>query len=73
LQVMKLLAREGMTMMVVTHEMGFAREVADVVAVMDGGVILESGPPERIFTQPREARTREFLQAVLNASQQGQA
>jgi len=40
---------------------------------MDGGVILESGPPERIFTQPREARTREFLQAVLNASQQGQA
>lgn len=68
LQVMKLLAREGMTMMVVTHEMGFARDVADVVAVMDGGVILESGPPEVIFTQPREARTREFLQAVLSAS-----
>lgn len=68
LQVMKLLAREGMTMMVVTHEMGFARDVADVVAVMDGGVILESGPPDVIFTQPREARTREFLQAVLSAS-----
>ncbi|HCQ49746.1 MAG TPA: amino acid ABC transporter ATP-binding protein [Achromobacter sp.] len=66
LQVMKLLAREGMTMMVVTHEMGFARDVADVVAVMDGGVILESGPPEVIFTEPREARTREFLQAVLS-------
>ena len=58
LQVMKLLAREGMTMMVVTHEMGFARDVADVVAVMDGGVILESGSPDVIFTQPREARTR---------------
>ncbi|OZI63746.1 amino acid ABC transporter ATP-binding protein [Bordetella genomosp. 1] len=68
LQVMKLLAREGMTMMVVTHEMGFARDVADVVAVMDGGAILESGPPEVIFSQPREPRTREFLQAVLNAS-----
>jgi len=73
LQVMKLLAKEGMTMMVVTHEMGFAREVADEVAVMDGGLILESGPPDLIFTQPREARTREFLQAVLNASQQAQA
>jgi len=69
LQVMKLLAREGMTMMVVTHEMGFARDVADVVAVMDGGVILESGTPEVIFSQPREPRTREFLQAVLNAGQ----
>ncbi|ANY16063.1 amino acid ABC transporter ATP-binding protein [Bordetella pseudohinzii] len=67
LQVMKLLAKEGMTMMVVTHEMGFAREVADVVAVMDGGVILESGPPETIFSQPREPRTREFLQAVLSS------
>ncbi|SIT32104.1 amino acid ABC transporter ATP-binding protein [Achromobacter sp. MFA1 R4] len=67
LQVMKLLAREGMTMMVVTHEMGFARDVADVVAVMDGGVILESGSPDVIFSAPREARTREFLQAVLSA------
>lgn len=73
LQVMKLLAREGMTMMVVTHEMGFARDVADVVAVMDGGVILESGAPEVIFSQPREARTREFLQAVLTAGQGGLA
>ncbi|MGW8305798.1 MAG: hypothetical protein ACWGIK_08260 [Achromobacter pulmonis] len=56
-------------MMIVTHEMGFARDVADVVAVMDGGVILESGAPEVIFSQPREARTREFLQAVLSAGQ----
>jgi len=71
LQVMKLLAKEGMTMMVVTHEMGFAREVADEVAVMDGGVILESGHPELIFTRPSEARTRAFLQAVLSTTQQG--
>jgi polar amino acid transport system ATP-binding protein len=66
LQVMKLLASEGMTMLVVTHEMGFAREVADVVVVMDGGGIVESGPPEQVFTQPREERTRSFLQAVLS-------
>ncbi|MGE5337273.1 MAG: amino acid ABC transporter ATP-binding protein [Gemmatimonadota bacterium] len=65
LQVMKDLAREGMTMMVVTHEMGFAREVADEVDVMDHGVMLESGPPDRIFDRPQHARTREFLQAVL--------
>ncbi|GAB1579369.1 amino acid ABC transporter ATP-binding protein [Bordetella petrii] len=73
LQVMKVLAKEGMTMMVVTHEMGFAREVADVVAVMDGGSIVESGPPDVIFTAPREPRTRAFLQAVLSASGQGAA
>ena len=65
LQVMKDLAREGMTMMVVTHEMGFAREVADAVAVMDHGVVLESGPPSQIFDDPRHPRTREFLHAVL--------
>jgi polar amino acid transport system ATP-binding protein len=64
LQVMKDLAREGMTMMVVTHEMGFAREVADTVSVMDHGVVLESGPPAQIFDAPRHPRTREFLQAV---------
>jgi polar amino acid transport system ATP-binding protein len=64
LQVMKDLAQEGMTMMVVTHEMGFAREVADVVSVMDHGVILESGPPAQVFDAPVHARTREFLQAV---------
>jgi polar amino acid transport system ATP-binding protein len=65
LQVMKLLASEGMTMMVVTHEMGFAREVADAVVVMDGGGIVESGPPATIFSQPTQERTRGFLQAVL--------
>ncbi len=65
LQVMKVLAREGMTMMVVTHEMDFAREVGDVVVVMDGGGIIESGPPATIFTQPSQERTRSFLQAVL--------
>ena len=65
LQVMKVLAREGMTMMVVTHEMDFAREVGDVVVVMDGGGIIESGPPATIFTNPAQERTRAFLQAVL--------
>jgi polar amino acid transport system ATP-binding protein len=65
LQVMKMLASEGMTMMVVTHEMDFAREVSDLVVVMDEGVIIEAGPPETIFTNPREDRTRLFLQAVL--------
>lgn len=66
LNVMKMLAREGMTMMVVTHEMGFARDMADKVVVMDGGVIIEEGTPDVIFTAPKEERTRAFLQAVLN-------
>ncbi|KAA8996744.1 amino acid ABC transporter ATP-binding protein [Affinibrenneria salicis] len=66
LQVMKLLAQEGMTMIVVTHEMGFAREVADVVVVMDGGGIVEAGPPQQIFGAPQNERTRRFLQAVLS-------
>ncbi|SFB68860.1 amino acid ABC transporter ATP-binding protein, PAAT family [Polaromonas sp. OV174] len=65
LQVMKMLASEGMTMMVVTHEMDFAREVGDVVVVMDGGGIIEAGAPETIFTNPSQERTRSFLQAVL--------
>jgi len=65
LKVMKMLAAEGMTMMVVTHEMGFAQEVADVVVVMDGGGIIEAGPPTQIFSAPTQPRTREFLQAVL--------
>ena len=64
LQVMKDLAAEGMTMMVVTHEMGFARQVADVVSVMDHGLVLESGPPAQVFDDPQHPRTREFLQAV---------
>ncbi|MDR5733864.1 amino acid ABC transporter ATP-binding protein [Caballeronia sp. LZ025] len=66
LQVMKLLASEGMTMLVVTHEMGFAKEVADVVVVMDGGEIVEAGPPAQIFSTPSQPRTRSFLQAVLS-------
>ena len=65
LQVMKMLASEGMTMMVVTHEMGFAKEVADVVVVMDGGGIIEAGDPNTIFSNPTKERTRSFLQAVL--------
>ena len=67
LQVMKVLAREGMTMMVVTHEMGFAREVADRVAVMDAGKIIEIGSPSEIFSAPNQPRTREFLQAIMTA------
>ena len=66
LQVMKALARDGMTMIVVTHEMGFAREVADVVMVMDAGQIIETGPPEQVFSNPQNLRTRSFLQAVIS-------
>lgn len=65
LQVMKELAEEGMTMVVVTHEMGFAREVADRVVVLDQGELIEEGPPEQIFSQPRHPRTRAFLSRVL--------
>lgn len=64
LKVMKELAMEGMTMVVVTHEMGFAREVADEVLFMDRGVILERGTPDLLFTQPKEERTRQFLQLI---------
>ena len=66
LQVMKLLAKEGMTMMVVTHEMGFAREMADIVVVMDYGRVIEADKPEVIFGHPSQERTRTFLQAVLS-------
>jgi polar amino acid transport system ATP-binding protein len=65
LAVMRALARDGMTMLVVTHEMGFAREVANRVAFIDGGVIVEEGPPVQILTAPTHARTREFLARVL--------
>lgn len=65
LQVMKDLAKDGMTMAVVTHEMGFAREMADRVVVMDEGQIIEEGPPEDIFTSPKQERTRQFLSKVL--------
>jgi polar amino acid transport system ATP-binding protein len=66
LDVMRGLADEGMTMLVVTHEMGFARQVADHVVFMDGGIICEQGPPEQLFGNPIEARTRQFLERVLN-------
>jgi len=66
LQVMLGLAREGMTMLVVTHEMGFAREVAHRVVVLDAGTVLEQGPPSVIFSQPSQPRTREFLRKVLH-------
>jgi polar amino acid transport system ATP-binding protein len=65
LAVMRGLAAEGMTMLVVTHEMAFAREVASRVVFMDGGVIVEQGPPADVFGRPREERTREFLHRVL--------
>ena len=65
LDVMKNLAAQGMTMIVVTHEMAFAREVSDRVVFMDNGVILEQGSPKEVFGNPREARTREFLSRYL--------
>jgi polar amino acid transport system ATP-binding protein len=65
LEVMKQLAREGMTMVVVTHEMGFAREVADRVLFMDQGKLVEEGTPEHFFTAPQEERTKAFLRQVL--------
>lgn len=65
LEIMKSLARGGMTMVVVTHEMGFAREVSDRVIFMDGGYIVEEGAPTEVFTQPKHERTRDFLNKVL--------
>jgi polar amino acid transport system ATP-binding protein len=65
LTVMKELARSGMTMMVVTHELGFAREVADTVVYMDHGAIVESGPAAEVLGRPREVRTQSFLSAVI--------
>ena len=65
LEVMVDLANEGMTMIVVTHEMGFARDVADRVVFMDGGVVVEEGPPESVLGAPREERTKRFLGLVL--------
>ncbi|EHR63890.1 amino acid ABC transporter ATP-binding protein [Saccharomonospora cyanea] len=66
LRVMRQLADEGMTMLVVTHEMQFAREVADTVLFMDGGVVVEQGPPQQVIGDPREERTQKFLARVLN-------
>lgn len=66
LEVMKALAKTGLTMLVVTHEMGFARDVSDRVLFMDGGIILEDSTPAEIFNNPREQRTKEFLTRYLN-------
>jgi polar amino acid transport system ATP-binding protein len=65
LDAMRRLARAGMTMIVVTHEMGFAREVADTVVFMDGGVVVEAGPPAQVLGAPKHERTRAFLSSVL--------
>jgi glutamine transport system ATP-binding protein len=65
LAVMKELAREGMTMLIVTHEMGFAREVADRVLFLDGGKIIEDGTPKEVFENPKHDRTRSFLDRIL--------
>jgi polar amino acid transport system ATP-binding protein len=65
LEVMKSLAREGMTMIVVSHEMGFAREVADRMMLMDEGIIMEDGPPAQFFNNPRHERTKLFLSKIL--------
>jgi ABC-type histidine transport system ATPase subunit len=62
---MKALANEGMTMAVVTHEMGFAREVADRVLFIDQGIIMEQGTPEEIFTNPKSPRLKDFLSKVI--------
>lgn len=66
LSVMRTLAEEGMTMLVVTHEMAFAREVADRVLFLDDGVVLEDGPPTQVLISPQQARTKEFLRRVLD-------
>jgi polar amino acid transport system ATP-binding protein len=67
LQLVRELAQSGMTMIIATHEMSFAREVADKVCFLDGGSILEEGAPAQIFREPREQRTREFLARVIEA------
>ena len=67
LELVRELAKSGMTMIIATHEMSFAREVADRVCFLDAGVILEEGPPEQIFSAPAEPRTREFLARVIEA------
>jgi polar amino acid transport system ATP-binding protein len=67
LDVIRELADGGMTMILATHEMGFARDIAQRVAFLDDGVILEEGPPDRIFTDPQHPRTRQFLQRIIAA------
>ncbi|MBN2048814.1 MAG: amino acid ABC transporter ATP-binding protein [Spirochaetales bacterium] len=67
LQVIRDLRKQGMTMIIVTHEMSFARDVADLVCFLDGGRILEEGPPQRLFSNPENPRTRQFLQRIIEA------
>jgi polar amino acid transport system ATP-binding protein len=67
LNVIRELAAGGMTMVIATHEMGFARDIAHRVCFLDGGVILEEGAPEQIFSSPREERTQRFLQSIIDA------
>jgi polar amino acid transport system ATP-binding protein len=67
LNVIRELAAGGMTMLIATHEMSFAREIASRVCFLDAGVILEQGPPDRIFTAPEQPRTRQFLQRIVEA------
>jgi polar amino acid transport system ATP-binding protein len=67
LNVVRELAAGGMTMLIATHEMGFARDIASRVCFLDGGVLLEEGPPEQIFSAPREPRTQQFLQRIVEA------
>jgi len=67
LEVIRELAAGGMTMLIATHEMSFARDIADRVCFLDAGVILEQGPPEQILSQPREPRTQQFLQRIIEA------
>ncbi len=67
LNVIRALAQAGMTMVIATHEMGFARDIASRVGFLDGGVILEQGPPEQVFRQPQQERTKQFLQSLTDA------
>jgi polar amino acid transport system ATP-binding protein len=67
LEVIRELAEGGMTMLIATHEMGFARDIADRVCFLDDGAILEHGPPDEIFSSPREARTQQFLARIVAA------
>jgi polar amino acid transport system ATP-binding protein len=67
LGVIRELAAGGMTMLIATHEMGFARDIASRVCFLDAGVILEQGPPEQIFTAPQEPRTQQFLERIIEA------
>jgi polar amino acid transport system ATP-binding protein len=67
LNVVRELAAGGMTMIIATHEMGFARDIAHRVCFLDDGRIVEEGPPQEMFSEPREARTRQFLERIIDA------